>query len=121
MILRFKGTVNPAGVSREMWFAIGAMAAIHWRMFGRPMVVTSLVDGAHGTHTLHYAGQAADVRTRELSENEKQSFHQVCAELLGRHGFDLVAEGPPWNERAPHEHCEFDPKEGEEFLVWEGV
>ena len=119
MILRLKREVNPAGLGRELWFAIGAMAAIHWKMFGRPLVVTSLLDGQHGVHTLHYSGKAADVRTRDLTLEDKQRFHAACAEALEGHGFDLVAEGPPWNERAPHEHCEFDPKAGEEFLLWE--
>jgi hypothetical protein len=120
VILQVKAGCQAEGVKREVWFALGVMAAVHWRMFQRVLVATSLTDGAHGPKSLHAAGWAVDVRTRDMSDAEKRAFHAACAELLDGHGFDLVCEGPPWNARAAHEHCEFDPKAGEEFLTGEG-
>ena len=118
-ILELKQGVVDEGVCREVWFALGTMAAVYWQMFGRAMVVTSLKDGEHGAGSLHPAGRAADVRARDLTLEQRTAFHEACKKLLLEQGFDLVAEGPPWNERAPHEHCEFDPKAGREFEVRE--
>lgn len=117
-----KRDANPSGGSREIWFALGYAARLHEEMFVSPLVAVSMLDGVHpggASHTsLHYAGKAIDIRTRELTQEQKQNFHNRLQSALAQHGFDCVAEGPPWNERAPHEHVEFDPKGGESFLLW---
>lgn len=116
MLFSLKYGTEPAGVQREVWFALGVMAQIHRQMFGTPLVITSLKDSDHMENSKHALGEAADARARELSIDQRIQFHDACEAALNEHGFDLVIEGPPFNNRLPHEHCEFDPKSGESFL-----
>jgi hypothetical protein len=117
MLLLIKNGAITEGVAREIWFAIGVMAQINKGMSGEPLVVTSLRDGAHMEGSKHATGYAVDVRTRDWDLEHRQDFHDCCKQWLDPHGFDLVIEGPPFNDKAPHEHCEYDPKTGESFLI----
>lgn len=58
--------------------------------------ITSLRDGNHSPHSLHYTGNAVDFRNHvKISKREMQ-------EVLGR-DFDVVVE-------STHVHVEYDPK-----------
>lgn len=102
------GTVRPVGVQPQIWAAI-ALADQVWAAHGAPdLVVTSLVDGRHALTSLHYAGAAVDLRTRNLpSDVDKRAAVEDLGDRLGRH-FDVLLEGLG---RA-HEHChvEYQPR-----------
>jgi hypothetical protein len=117
MLLYIKNGAITDGVHQEIWWALGVMSEIHAELFSAPAVATSMRDGAHMLGSKHFLGYAADVRTRDLTPEQRQQFHDRCNAALNAQGFDLVIEGPPFNDKAPHEHCEYDPKTGESFLV----
>lgn len=66
-------------------------------------VITSANDSKHGPNSLHYKGQALDLRTRHLNGQGLQSVYHKLKESLGEQ-FDVVLE-------ADHIHIEFDVKE----------
>ena len=70
--MRFKDdTINPAAIRAELLFAL-IVANKVYEDAGRELVITSLNDGRHSTTSLHYAGCAADLRTRNF-ENRNQA------------------------------------------------
>lgn len=73
-----------------------------YQHFGHECVITSLNDSKHMKGSLHYKGQAVDIRTRYFDSN---TLAQVYNELVRRLGkkYDVVLEGN-------HIHVEFDPK-----------
>lgn len=111
-MLTFKPGVDEHDVSTQMWYALGVAAALHWKMFDRGMVVTAMRDGQHMIGSLHYKGQAADVRTNDMSPIMAQSWAAQCRALLYSFGFDVVLETTP-----PHMHIEFDPRDARVFPV----
>ncbi len=101
-------TVNPAGVVPQIWAAINLAAGV-WTTHGAPeLVVTGLNDGRHRTTSLHYAGAAADLRTKSLPTAEaKRAAVSELSQRLGRH-FDVVLED--LDGRNEHAHVEFQPR-----------
>lgn len=91
-----KGTVR-----RETWWAIEQAYKVY-KKIGKDFVITSLCDGRHSKNSLHYFGNAFDIRTRHLSEEEKQDVVVLLAKMLGK-DYDVVLE-------SDHIHVEFDPK-----------
>lgn len=75
-----------------------------WTEHGRAegVTITSGRDGRHKVGSLHYTGNAVDLRTRYWSETEK---HAVSVELQAVLGldYDVVVE-------RDHIHVEYDPK-----------
>lgn len=75
--------------------------------------MTSLRDGVHMNHSLHYVGMAVDIRTRDFvadlrsAEEIKQKVFEAIKARLKPLGFDVVFE-------ADHIHVEYDPK----GIVW---
>jgi hypothetical protein len=107
--VRAKSNVIIAGASFEIGFACGVAVLQYEQLFHRELVVTSVKDSTHNPGSLHPKGQAADFRTRDLSDHDKASFVRVLRQILNPRGFDLVLE-------SDHLHIEFDPKAGETFL-----
>lgn len=71
--------------------------------YGVACVLTEGTGGKHSRGSLHYVGQAIDLRTREFtSQAIKQSVAQEIQELLGDE-YDVVLE-------SDHIHLEFQPK-----------
>ena len=66
-------------------------------------VITSASDGKHGPNSLHYKGQALDLRTRHLNGQGLQAVYLKLKESLGEQ-FDVVLE-------SDHIHVEWDPKD----------
>ena len=66
-------------------------------------VITSASDGKHGPNSLHYKGQALDLRTRHLNGQGLQAVYHKLKESLGEQ-FDVVLE-------SDHIHVEWDPKD----------
>lgn len=98
--MKLKPGVKIGGIRPEL--ALGLMVA--QSLWSKELVVTAVVDGQHSRGSLHYAGQAADLRTRDLSEAEMAQVKAQLGEALGAE-FDVVVE-------ADHMHLEWQPKTG---------
>ena len=68
----------------------------------KELVVTSVLDGAHRVGSLHYTGNAADIRTRSLAPEDRRELESFAREVLGD-AYDVVLE-------SDHLHIEFQPK-----------
>lgn len=110
--MKLKQGVITEGVCPQLWWALGVADEIYRRHY-KQLVVTSLRDGTHGEHSKHYLGQAADLRTRNLTHGEIDTLYAEIKSTLDPLGFDTV------DERGKlHLHIEFDPKPGENWLTF---
>jgi RHS repeat-associated protein len=88
-ILKLEGTVDTA----------------FQKVAGRDAIITFATKGEHSPGSLHYVGQAIDLRTRDLSTEQKVEVAELLQEAVGS-DFDVVTEGS-------HIHVEYQPKQGE--------
>ena len=94
-----KNGVDLRGLSPQMAIAY----TIATKCYGQyDCVITSANDSKHGPNSLHYMGQALDLRTRHLNGQGLQSVYHKLKESLGDQ-FDVVLE-------ADHIHLEYQPK-----------
>jgi hypothetical protein len=95
-----KHGVDLRGLSPQMSIAY----TIACRCYGQyDCVITSASDGKHGPNSLHYSGQAMDLRTRHMNGQTLQLVYAKLKEALSDQ-FDVVLE-------ADHFHIEWDPKD----------
>lgn len=95
-----KSGVDLRGLSPQMAIAY----TIACRCYGQyDCVITSANDSKHGPNSLHYKGQALDLRTRHLNGQGLQAVYLKLKESLGEQ-FDVVLE-------SDHIHVEWDPKD----------
>jgi uncharacterized protein YcbK (DUF882 family) len=73
-----------------------------YRSWSTIMVVVHVKDGQHMRASLHYSGNAADIRTSTLPEGKVKDVAQEIAEALGGE-YDVVLE-------SDHLHIEYQPK-----------
>lgn len=106
--VRIKDGVNTEGLAAPVAWAVG-MAERIFAQFGAPVTVTSARDGVHSERSLHYSGNAVDLRTRDLKPGVAEQITALLKKALGALGFDVVNEGD-------HIHLEYDPKPGENWL-----
>lgn len=108
MNVQCKPGVSCAGIQ---WQAIVIIATAHqvWQQCGFDHVtVTAITDGEHKEGSLHYAGLAVDLRTRnddgvtQWAPGIKRMLRDTLKNALGA-DFDVVVEGT-------HIHVEYDPK-----------
>jgi hypothetical protein len=99
--MQIKPGVRVHGLRPEIVLAVLA-AESAWRDAGAECVVTSVIDGKHSQGSLHYAGAAVDIRTRNLAEPALSRAINKLRESLGE-DFDVVFE-------KDHVHVEFQPK-----------
>lgn len=85
----------------EMASALPAIDRAFYAGAGHEATITSGKDGVHMTTSLHYAGLAVDVRTRDLSASQIEAVRAALARELGSN-FDVVVE-------SDHIHIEYDP------------
>lgn len=110
-------SVKYDGLAQEMYYALGVAAALKRQLFGKDLVVTSLLDGVHNSGSLHPLGRAADLRTIDLTSDERAQWYGALRSALRPMGFDVVWEGCPGATpmtTAAHVHIEYDPK-GRQF------
>jgi hypothetical protein len=98
-MLRIKPGVKLAGMSPQIGLAIQAAMAI-WTADGDTLTITSVNDGRHSHTSLHYSGQAVDLRTRDLSDPQRKA--DLLGEALGV-DFDVLFE-------VDHIHVEYQPR-----------
>lgn len=70
--------------------------------------VVSITDGKHSKNSLHYKGQAFDLRTNTIKESaDKHNLLSKLKRCLGK-DYDVLLEGEfkSWE----HIHVEYDPK-----------
>jgi len=98
--MRLKSGVRIRGIRPELAVALEIAESVY-RHESAELVVTSVTDSEHKRGSLHYAGQAADLRTRGLID-----VIQTANGLRDRLGddFDVVVE-------SDHIHVEYQPKE----------
>jgi hypothetical protein len=113
VILLKDHSVLHEGLQPEIFFALGVAAAVKRVLFGKDCVVTSLLDGKHNCGSLHPKGFAADLRTNDLTEQERYDWFVALKMRLETMGYDVVWEGGVGATPATtgaHIHIEYDPK-----------
>jgi hypothetical protein len=96
--MKFKEGVQIRGMRPEIAAALAVLSTVK-----QDAVVTSVTDGTHSKGSLHYAGAAFDVRTRELNPDQVDVLAAEL-EVALTDEFDVVVE-------PTHIHVEFQPKE----------
>jgi hypothetical protein len=118
MILLKDLSIKYDGLRPEMWFALGVACAIRQDLYKLNCVITSLLDGEHNPGSLHPKGYAVDLRTLDLTVQERQSFITSLRQELEPLGFQVIWEGGPGATAATtgaHVHVEWDPHDGKHF------
>jgi len=100
-MLMLKPGVRITGIRPEILLAVVAAEQVYAEM-GHDCMVTACVDGKHMAGSLHYAGQAVDLRTRDVPAGDLQ---KLLARIQGCVGtdYDVIVE-------TDHIHLEFQPK-----------
>jgi hypothetical protein len=98
------------GVTGPIWYALGIADLVCEMYAGFELVVTSLKDGKHSDASLHYSGNAFDLRTRTMTEEQLGLVYNSLKLRLKPRGFDVVLE-------KTHIHVEYDPK-GRNLFTW---
>lgn len=98
-------SVNPMGLQPELLFAIMVARDVYLNR-GYELIITSLNDATHSATSLHYSGNAVDLRTTTMSPNE--DWNEVARQIrnrLNKH-YDVLNEHN-------HIHIEFQPRKPE--------
>lgn len=100
--MRFKDdTINPQGITNELMLAIWVADEVY-HDYGAELVITSLVDGRHSHTSLHYCGNAVDVRIRNLPPEKQEPVRTEIKARLNKH-YDVILE-------EDHIHIEYQPR-----------
>tara|TARA_S200002703_G_scaffold160053_1_gene176366 strand:- start:8154 stop:8492 length:339 start_codon:yes stop_codon:yes gene_type:complete len=105
--MRLKEGVRLTGLSVELLVGIIIVDDI-FRQDGKELVLTSISDGKHSFKSLHYSGNAVDIRIWDLTKSEAYKI-TVKANLLLGDDFDIVLELTDDGELS-HIHMEYQPK-----------
>ncbi len=100
-MLKLKPGVRLTGIRPELLLAVMTAEGAYSKA-GHDLVVTSCVDSKHKAGSLHYAGAAADLRTRDVPADAVQTIIAEIRDALGA-DFDVVLE-------QDHLHIEYQPK-----------
>ncbi len=92
-------SVKIQGISTELLFAL-IVADQVYKETGQELVITSLNDGKHSVTSLHYSGNAGDVRI--YRDGKDQQRRDMIKERLGI-DYDVILEGN-------HIHIEYQPR-----------
>lgn len=96
-MIEIKPGVSIRGISPEIALAISIINSV---MEGETLVITCVVDGRHRSGSLHYIGNAVDIRRTGL-KNAAITVDRIRAALGAE--FDVILE-------TSHIHVEFQPK-----------
>jgi hypothetical protein len=95
-----KPGVRLFGLTPEMLWALDR-ASDAYEVFGENVVVTSARGDRHSKYSLHYSGNAVDLRTRGITQEKIDKIVELLKHELGER-FDVVLE-------TSHLHLEHDP------------
>jgi hypothetical protein len=86
-----------------------------WKRYAPGVVptITSANDGKHGMNSKHYSDSALDLRSKNLTEQQKDEIFLALHSELYRRGFDVLLEARGTDNE--HFHVEVDPKPGRSF------
>lgn len=101
-MLFLKPGVRIAGLRPELLLAVVAAERVYEEA-GHDLTITACVDGKHTAGSLHYAGAAIDIRTRDIPLADVQKLIARIKTCLGE-DFDVVLE-------TDHLHLEYQPKQ----------
>ena len=97
-----KPGVSLKKLTPQMAVAYTIASFIYQEKAGVPCVITAGSDGTHGPHSLHYEGNALDLRTKHLRPDQIHPI-QVALVMALSDEFDVVLEDD-------HIHIEYQPK-----------
>lgn len=100
--MRLKTGVRILGLRPELVLGLVIADSVYIK-HKQDCVVTSVVEGTHSRASIHYAGGAFDLRTRNISEEILDILVSDLDAALGD-DFDVVKE-------SDHLHCEYQPKQ----------
>lgn len=87
-------------MSKMATLALSVADSLSMELFGRGVVVTSVLDGRHMVGSKHYEGNAFDLRTWIYSDSEVSVFVRELQRALGV-DYDVIKE-------VDHIHVEYD-------------
>lgn len=97
----YKSGVSGSRISEAIRYAINIAESVYADV-GKELVVTSTTEGQHKSDSLHYSGNAVDIRTRNLDTGQQYQVWNKIKTRLGK-DYDVLLEGN-------HIHIEYDPK-----------
>lgn len=105
-----KPGVRISGLKAEILLGI-VIANEVWKgqKLAAPFMITACVDGRHKSGSLHYAGQAVDIRTHDLAPGERDLYILALRAAAGEDFDALIEDAGTSNE---HAHLEYQPKTG---------
>lgn len=98
----FKTGVKLIGLRPEALAGMIVCKAAFCGISDAPFVITSVNDSVHGRGSLHFAGQAFDIRTRDTEQYKQQLIVDEMRNSLTDE-FDVVL-------KSDHIHVEYQPK-----------
>jgi hypothetical protein len=100
-MLLIKQGVRITGIRPELLIAVMAAERVY-NEAGHDLTLTACIDGRHMAGSLHYSGQAVDVRTNDVPIAEVPKLVARIKACVGGE-FDVLFE-------SNHIHIEFQPK-----------
>jgi hypothetical protein len=101
MILSLKHDVRIHGLGTEILLGIMIVKSV-MDLHGIETVITSAIDGKHSRGSLHYTGDAVDIRISNIPKDKRGMIRDQIKIALGS-DFDFILE-------SNHYHMEFQPK-----------
>ena len=108
-MIRYKKTVKLSRLQPELLAGLMVCDQVYDKMFGRDMWVTSVNDSRHGWGSLHFVGQAADIRAKDLKRAEADRLRDAIADRICNE-FDVIVEWDREVQANCHLHIEWQPK-----------
>lgn len=106
-MIKCKAGVKVFGLRPEVLLALMVADSV-WKSFGYDVLtITSAVDSVHGPGSLHYAGAAVDLRSKDIADDHKRLIVSRVRECLTSE-FDFILESH--GQTNEHFHLEFQPK-----------
>lgn len=99
-MLLLKEGVRLIGMSPQINLAVNIATWVYYE-HGHDCIVTSVADGEHSSRSLHYSGNAVDLRIFHLAAGESHTITSKLREAL-TNDFDVILE-------SDHIHIEYQP------------
>lgn len=107
VVLRFKDGVRVHTLDTQLLPGLLSLCQMMEEVLGlREVWITSVNEGVHKRLSLHYFGQAVDIRTKPYPRDKVQQVLDGFKRFYDRE-YDLIWENK--NLPAEHFHLEFDP------------
>jgi len=89
------------GLTDEITSQENVVDSVFDSIAGRDAILTFTTNGTHSPGSFHYSGNAGDLRTRDLSDEQRRRITEMLRDSLGPN-YDVLNEGD-------HIHFEYDP------------